>query len=154
MYYWYCAYRALRGKTQLPYLGHYLGLFWAEELCVPHIDFTAGKVIYQNYSRMLDTMCINNEAVQPSFNSVDLLSLPLRLHVHTLIYRQVSLSDLSCVLPTCPLTHMGLLQPVCNKELKCREEQDDWKMSETDAIQHLQCANNPHRKLWQDRAVK
>lgn len=67
-------------------------------------------------------MCINNKAAQPSFNSVDLLSLPLRLHIHSVIYRQVSLSDFSRVLPPCPLTlsrkkHMDLLQPVCDKEL-------------------------------------
>lgn len=64
-------------------------------------------------------MCINNEA-QPSFNSVDPLSLPLRLHMHSLIYRQVSPSDF---LPTCPLTlsrktYTDLLKPVCDKELR------------------------------------
>lgn len=53
------------------------------------IDFTAGKVIYQNYPTMLDTVCINNKAAQPSINSADLLSLSLRLHIHSLIYGSV-----------------------------------------------------------------
>lgn len=33
--------------------------------CVCHIDFTRGKVIYQNYG--CQTPCINNKATQPSF---------------------------------------------------------------------------------------
>lgn len=72
MHYWYGACRALKEKTLLPNLACNVGLFGAERLCVcvcaVHIDFTAGEVIYQNYSRMLDTVCINNKAAQLSFN--------------------------------------------------------------------------------------
>lgn len=96
MHYWYGAYRVLRGKTHTLVSGAISGfVLGCGVVCVSRIDFTAEKVIYQNYSRRLDTPCINNKAVRPSFNSVDLLSLPVRQHIHSLIDRQASLSDFS-----------------------------------------------------------
>ncbi len=124
-------------------------------MCATHIDFTAGKVIYQNYSRMLDTMCIN-KAARPSFNSVVLLCLPLRLHIHSLIYRQVSqVSDFSPVLPAYPLTlsrktHVDLLPPVSRTvEIKQNVERNKMAGKCLRLMPHstLQYANDRQRKL-------